>query len=303
MSFAIHEIGLDERLRRHVERLAGEIGERHVRRPPALRAAEDYIREIWTGLGWTVRAQEYSVANMRCANLEVALDGREASRESILIGAHYDTVPGSPGADDNASGVAVLLELSRLLRPTAPGCGLRFVAFVNEEPPFFFTSRQGSLIHAKAARRRKDRIRLMLSLEMLGFYRDAPGSQHYPPLFRWFYPNRGDFIALVSNWRSRHEMRRLAAAFRAATSFPLEHVATFAWIPGVAWSDHLSFWRQGYRALMVTDTAFFRNPHYHAATDTPETLDYQRLAAVTEGLAGALGRLANEPSATEQGRL
>ncbi|MGI9332296.1 MAG: M20/M25/M40 family metallo-hydrolase [Gammaproteobacteria bacterium] len=236
-------------------------------------------------------AQEYSAEGVRSANLEVTLCGQD-KRETILIGAHYDTVPHCPGADDNASGIAVLLELTRLLGTHKPPCNLRFVAFVNEEAPFFYTRSQGSRVYAQAARRRRDRIRFMLSLEMLGYYRDAPGSQQYPPLFRYFYPNQANFVALVSNFRSRQEMRALAAAFRAASRFPLEHVATFSWIPGVAWSDHLSFWREGYRALMLTDTAFFRNPHYHQATDTPETLDYPRMAAVTTGLAGAFDRLA-----------
>lgn len=185
----------------------------------------------------------------------------------------------------------MLLELGRLLRNVRPKCTLRLVAFVNEEAPFFFTKKQGSRVYALAARCRGDPIVLMLSLEMLDYYRDSPGSQQHPPLFRWFYPDRANFIALVSNFRSRREMRRLATAFRAVSRFPLEQVATFSWIPGVAWSDHLSFWREGYRAMMLTDTAFFRNPHYHAATDILETLDYRRMAIVAEGLAAALERL------------
>ena len=132
----------------------------------------------------------------------------------------------------------------------------------------------------------------MLSLEMLGYYRDTPGSQGYPPVFRWFYPDRANFIALVSNIRSRGEMRRLAAAFRSGSRFPLEQAATFAWIPGVAWSDHLSFWHEGYRAMMLTDTAFFRYQHYHEATDTPEKLDYKGLARVTRGLVDVTAELA-----------
>lgn len=285
------ETPLADRLRQHVERLAGEIGERNVFRPQALHAAENFIRDTWTAQGFEVKAQEYSVADVRSANLEITLPG-QGEKEYILVGAHYDTISPSPGADDNASGVAALLELSNLLKDAEPKCDLRLVAFVNEEPPFFFTPRQGSRVYAKQARRRGERIRLMLSLEMLGYYSDIPGSQRYPPIFKWFYPDRADFIALVSNFRSRREMRRLASAFRATSLFPLEQVATFFWIPGVAWSDHLSFWREGYRAMMLTDTAFFRNPHYHSAMDTPETLDYQRMAAVTEGLAGALARLA-----------
>ena len=136
----------------------------------------------------------------------------------------------------------------------------------------------------------------MVSLEMLGFYRDEPGSQSYPPVFRWFYPDRGTFIALVSNFRSRRLMRRLARLFREKCALPLEHVATFAWVPGVAWSDHLSFWLLRYPALMVTDTAFFRNPNYHASTDTPDTLDYERLAAFTAGFDQALAALVDEES-------
>jgi hypothetical protein len=134
----------------------------------------------------------------------------------------------------------------------------------------------------------------MIALETMGCYSDRSGSQHYPPLLRRFYPDRGDFIALVANLRSRRPMRQLAAAFRRVSDFPLEYLATLSLVPGVAWSDHLSFWRQGYRALMVTDTAFYRYAHYHSATDTPDQLDYPRLARVTEGLAEAILQLADE---------
>jgi Zn-dependent M28 family amino/carboxypeptidase len=286
----VRDITLEDRLRQHVARLAGEIGERNVFRPQALHDAEHYIRDAWSAQGHRVQEQEYVVYGVRSANLEVALSGQRDD-EVVVIGAHYDTVIGSPGADDNGSAVAVLLELGRRLLGARPSCSLRLVAFVNEEPPFFFTREQGSRVYAQAARERGVPIRFMLSLEMLGYYRDTPGSQSYPPLFRWFYPDRANFIALVSNFRSWHEMRRLAVDFRRVSRFPLEQVATLSWIPGVAWSDHLSFWLEGYRAMMLTDTAFFRNPHYHAATDTPTTLDYPRMAALTEGLADALIRL------------
>lgn len=283
------ESNLEDRLQRHVEQLAGEIGERNVYRSQALHRAEAYIRDAWQRLGHPVTTQDYLAAGVRSANLEVGLPGANP-REIVVVGAHYDTVAGSPGADDNASGIAVLLELGRLLQGARPAFTLRLVAFVNEEPPFFFTLRQGSRVYARAMRERGDPVRFMLSLEMLGYYRDDPGSQRYPPLFRWFYPDHANFVALVSNLRSRREMRGLAAAFRAASRFPLEQLATFSWVPGVAWSDHLSFWREGFRAMMLTDTAFFRNPNYHAASDTPETLDYRRMASVTEGLARALAR-------------
>jgi Zn-dependent M28 family amino/carboxypeptidase len=284
---------LEQRLRRHVRILAGEIGERNVYRPTALDAAARYIEAEFAGSGYTPRRQTYAVDALTCVNLEILLPGRRWPDETLVVGAHYDSVAGSPGADDNASAIAALLEIARLLQGQVPARTLKLVAFVNEEPPFFFFGEMGSQVYARAARSRQENIRLMISLEMLGFYRDAPGSQEYPPLFRYFYPKCGNFIAFVSNFRSRRGMRRAAQAFRRHTDFPLESTATFGWIPGVAWSDHLSFWRAGYRAFMCTDTAFFRNPYYHSAQDTPDKLDYPRLATLTDALAKMCLELAN----------
>jgi hypothetical protein len=172
------------------------------------------------------------------------------------------------------------------------------VAFVNEEPPFFPFGEMGSRVYARAARARGDDIRAMLSLETIGYYSDEPGSQRYPPFFRWFYPDRGNFIGFVANFSSRALMRNAVAAFRAASDFPVEHVATFGWIPGVDWSDHRSFWQQDYPAIMVTDTALYRYPYYHSAQDTPDKVDYERLARVTEGLRAVVRALAN-PTQTD----
>ena len=191
---------------------------------------------------------------MDCANLEITLPGVEYPQEIILLGAHYDSVLGAPGANDNGSGIAALLELSRLFANNPLRRTLRFVAFVNEEPPFFDTRDQGSHRYVAMARERSDDIRLMICLETIGYYRTETGSQRYPPLFRYFYPNRGNFVALVSNFPSRNRMRELVDAFRKTTNFPLQHLATFARVPGVAWSDHLPFWQQGYQAVMVTGT-------------------------------------------------
>jgi len=282
---------LTDRLRAHVYRLAAEIGERNIFIPDALHAAEDYIRQAWEAQHYEIVAQEYTVKGVRSANLEVTRKGTDQGPSILLIGAHYDSVIGAPGANDNGSGVACLLELSRMFCAVDPRRSVRFVAFVNEEPPFFFSGQQGSQHYARAARDRGDDIRLMIALETIGYYRDEPGSQSYPPLFRYFYPDRANFISLVSNFRSRRVMRRLAKAFRRSSEFPLEHVATFATVPGVAWSDHRSFWHHGYRALMVTDTAFYRYPYYHTAEDTAEKLDYERLAILTEGLFGAIRQL------------
>ena len=284
---------LQQNLERHVYRLAEDIGERNVQHPEALHAAEDYICQTWRQQGYVVEKQAYLENNIQCANLEVTLLGNTRAEQFLLIGAHYDSVFGSPGGNDNGSGVAVLLELSRLFQSETTNMSVRFVAFVNEEPPFFFSGRQGSNIYARSIRQRGDDIRLMLALETMGYYSSEPGSQEYPPLFRYFYPNTGNFISLVTNFGSRRVMLKLAKAFRKVSDFPLEHVATFSSVPGVGWSDHLSFWRQNYKALMVTDTAFYRYPYYHSSEDTADKLDYPRLARVSEGLFNALNLLAN----------
>jgi Zn-dependent M28 family amino/carboxypeptidase len=290
-----------ERLRAHVVRLAGEIGDRNVFRPDALEAAAEYIAGQWHGFGYRVDRQEYQANGVTCANLEVERPGREPTSGIMLIGAHYDSLRGCPAANDNGSGVAALLELARRFAEVEPGRTVRFVAFANEEPPFFMTHQQGSIVYARAAQQRGDDIRMMASLETMGYFSEATGSQRYPPLFRHFYPDRSnflglvsDFLGLVSDFRSRPAMSRLAAAFRAASDFPLEHTATFRWIPGVAWSDHRSFWRAGYRPVMITDTAFYRYPYYHTAADTPDKLAYDAFARATEGLYGAFAALAAE---------
>ncbi|MFN3565020.1 MAG: M20/M25/M40 family metallo-hydrolase [Burkholderiaceae bacterium] len=283
---------LESRLRRHVVALALGIGERHVGRPAALHAAEAYIAGELTAAGYEVARQTYVAAGVASSNLEATLPGGARKSEIVLAGAHYDTVPGSPGADDNASGVAALVEIARALRDARCERTVKLVAFVNEEPPFFYWGEMGSRVYARAARARGDDIRVMLSLEMLGCYSDAPGSQRYPPPLGLFYPRAGNFIGFVSNLRSRRALREVVRAFKAASDFPVESLASPALVPGVSWSDQLSFWRAGYRAVMVTDTAFYRYPHYHRTTDTPEKLDYARMARVVEGLAGALRMLA-----------
>ncbi|WP_316156841.1 M28 family peptidase [Cupriavidus sp. BIC8F] len=286
-----HVADLAAALERHVRMFSGEIGERNVFRPGALHAAADYIEEQWTGYGCTVTRQNYQVHGVPCANIEVEVAGSAQPDELIVLGAHYDTVRGSPGADDNASGVAALLEITGTLLTLLPRYSVRCVAFVNEEAPFFFRSDMGSLRYASAARRRGDCIRLMLSLEMLGYYRQEPGTQRYPLLLRYFYPTQGNFIGFVSNLRSARQLRWLVDAFEASSSFPLEAAALPWWVPGVALSDHSSFWRYGYPAIMVTDTAYLRNPHYHSAHDVSATLDYVRMAEVTLGLAASVASL------------
>ncbi len=271
-------------LQGHVRRLAEDIGERNVFRPEALARAARYIEDVWLAQGYSVATQEYRAAGTVCANLEATRWGTARRDEILLVGAHYDSVAGSPGANDNASGVAAMLELSRLFRVVEPDLTVRFVAFVNEEPPFFAGPHMGSAVYAEAARRRGDDIRLMAALETIGYFSDEPESQHYPLPFSLFYPDRANFIGLVSDLRSRGAMRRLARLFRAHSAFPLEHVATFRFVPGIDWSDHVSFWDQGYRAVMVTDTALYRYPWYHTAGDTPDRLSYPAFAGAADAL-------------------
>jgi len=294
-------MALAARLESHVRMLAEDIGERNIYHPDALAEASTYIENIWQEQGYRVTPQTYEVEGIPCSNLEVTHAGITHPEQILLIGAHYDSVSGSPGANDNGSGVAALLEIARLLKGVETECTVRFVAFVNEESPFFFREQMGSMVYAREARKRNDDIRLMISLEMLGSYSERPRSQRYPPLFRFFYPDRANFIAFVSNLRSRRTLHRFSAAFRRHSQFPAEHIATFSWIPGVAWSDHLAFWRQGYRALMVTDTAFYRYSHYHAATDLPDELDYISMAAVTQGVAHAVASLARQATESVSG--
>ena len=211
---------------------------------------------------------------------------------TIVVGAHYDTVPGSPGADDNASAVAALIELAGLLgRERLP---IRFVAFANEELPYFMGPDMGSWVSAKRSRDRGEKLCAMLSLEMLGYYSDQPGSQRYPAPLGLFYPDRGNYIAFVGDLGAFRLVRKCFLKFRNNSPFPAEWLSGPASIPGVTHSDHWSFRNLGFPAIMVTDTAYNRNPHYHQASDTPDTLDYPRMAAVTLGLAAMLKDLANE---------
>jgi Zn-dependent M28 family amino/carboxypeptidase len=275
---------LIRQLQEHTRILAGDIGERNVFRPGTLDAASSYIALVWRQQGYEVREQVYPVRGSRCTNLEVTRAGTDKPETFILVGAHYDSVKGSPGANDNGSGVAAMLEISRLFAEVCPRVSLRFVAFVNEEPPFFFWKQMGSMVYARAARKRQDNILCMASLETIGYYSSRPGSQRYPPFFRYFFPDTGDFIGFVANLKSRKVLRQAVQAFQDHSDFPLRHVATFSFIPGIFWSDHYSFWKHGYPAIMITDTAPYRYPWYHTAADTPDKVQYEPLARLTVGL-------------------
>jgi len=290
---------LAARLEATVRHLSGAIGERHFRRGEALDAALRFIRERVGELQAAVTEHHFEVSGRRFTNVEVtvpATSGAATEPGCIVVGAHYDTVPGTPGADDNASGVAALIELVRQLGAERFERALRFVFFPNEEPPFFPDAGMGSAAYAAQLRRAGIDVHVMISLEMLGYYSDRAKSQRYPPGMSLFYPDRGNFIGFVSNLRSRERLLEVKRAFIASSTFPCESLAAPEWTVVVGLSDHSSFWKQGYPGLMVTDTAFMRNPHYHQASDTAETLDFERFAKVTEGLVGALRLLASRSS-------
>lgn len=288
---------LRDALRADVQVLAGDIGIRNAEyRYRALCAAADYIEAALTNAGWRVRRQGYKIEwleGLPCYNIEAEIRGAVRPDEIIVVGAHYDSAAMTPAANDNASGVAALLALARAFAGARPERTLRFVAFVNEEAPFFWTPAMGSRVYARDCRARHERIAAMLCLETLGYYTDAPDSQRYPaPIFKLLYPTTGNFVGFIGNRPSGALTRRALKSFRRAALCPSEAAVLPVWVPGVTLSDHWSFWQEGYPAVMVTDTAFFRYRWYHKPEDTPEKLNYERFALAVAGLETVVADLA-----------
>ena len=277
------EVTLRDELRADVQKLAGEIGERNMQHYRQLNAAADFIEDSLSRAGFRARRDSYELGGQACPNIEVEILGTRP--EILLIGAHYDSVFGSPGANDNGSGVAAMLALARRFAGRKTEHTLRFVAFVNEEPPYFLSGEMGSLVYAERCKARGDKISAMISLETIGYFSDAPNSQTYPsPGLGIFYPKVGNFIGFVSNVHSRTLLRRVIGLFRQHAKIPSEGAALPWFVPGVSWSDQWSFWKHGYPGIMVTDTAPFRYPYYHSANDMPDKLDYDRFALVVSGM-------------------
>jgi Peptidase family M28 len=287
------EVVLAGNLRKTVTYLAGNIGERNIIAYPQLQATATFIESWFKSLGYEVKSQEYVVQMRKVSNISVEIPGSTKPEEIIVVGAHYDSVYDCPGADDNTSGIAALLELARLLRESHPARTIRFVAFVNEEPPWFQTESMGSLVYAREAHRKHENIVAAISVETIGMYSDRPGSQQYPEPMGVLYPDRGNFIGFVGNLSSRRLVRETIQIFRQTGTIPSEGSAAPEFFSGVGWSDHWSFWQVGYPAIMVTDTAPFRNPNYHHRADKPDTLDYDRMARVVAGLRQVVLSLAN----------
>jgi Zn-dependent M28 family amino/carboxypeptidase len=279
------------RLRAHVETLATGIGGRIV--TSGLERAGRYIEQELRSYGYLPRRLSFIAGGYTFANIEAENSGGQNLDEILVIGAHYDTAGNLPGANDNASGVAATLELARRFAGAKRARTVRWVFFTNEEPPYFQTEAMGSYVYAKGCRERRERVSAMLSLETIGFYTDEPGSQSYPVGIHPGYPDRGNFLGFVADFRSALLLRTALQAFRAKASLPAEGLAAPTFIAGIGWSDHWSFWKFGYKALMLTDTAPFRYPYYHTAQDTPDKLDYRRFADAVQGISAVVERLSN----------
>jgi peptidase M28-like protein len=290
------EIETRDRLALHTAYLASTIGERNRWQADSLHATTVYIRTQLEQSSFTVNEYSYTADDGHVVgNLEITVPGESDEKQTVIVGAHYDTVHGSRGANDNATGVAALLELARLLRHAHLRKTVRMVFFVNEEPPFFQTESMGSSVYARQLSREHVDVSAMISLETIGFYSDAPGSQKYPPILSFFYPSRGNFIGFVGNTASRDLVRKAIRKFRESTRFPSQGIAAPESWPGIGWSDQWSFWQEHYPAIMITDTAPFRYRYYHTANDTPDHLDFEKMARVVVGIRKVVEGLATEP--------
>ncbi|WP_166882023.1 M28 family peptidase [Massilia mucilaginosa] len=284
---AAPQADLPARLSGHVRAIAS--AEHNTGTPAELEKAALYIEATLAAQGYKVRRDEYVFDGHKVRNLEVSIANVQPGKQPeriYIVGAHYDSAPGTPGANDNGSGTAGVLEMARMFKGTvpAPGNELKFVLFVNEEPPYFNGPGMGSRRHAKALKARGMKVEAALILETIGYYSNAKDSQYYPPGISAFYPNQGNFIAVVGTLGSMGLVRRTVSGLRDASTFPAEGLAAPAFVRGVTWSDHTSYNLEGYAAVMITDTATMRYPHYHTSADTPDKLDYASMAEVVKGM-------------------
>jgi Zn-dependent M28 family amino/carboxypeptidase len=281
------------RLRQHVDVLAITNFPRECLYVEKLDACADYIREAFHQAGAVVEDQPYKVNRRTYRNVRGYVGDRHAER--IIVGAHYDVHESLPGADDNASGVAVLLELANLLGSLDNPPPVEFVAYTLEEPPFFATPQMGSAVHARAVADEAAAIRGVIVLEMVGYFSDSWGSQSYPiPLLHVMYPSRGNFISVIGRWDHGDWVKRVKMGMKGSTDLPVYSIRAPASLPGVDFSDHRNYWQYQIPALMVTDTAFYRNANYHTSADLPDTLDYARMADVTLAVFSAVQALSGK---------
>ncbi len=297
---------IEKVLRADVEYLAKQLGPRNIWHDENYQKAADYIQKQFELAGYKPRRQSFPVQDQTCHNIEVELHGVGKTDEIVIIGAHYDTVLKSPGANDNASGVAALLAIARALHGTQPTRTLRLVAFANEENPVAkMPDAMGSRVYAARCRDFAENIVAMIAFDGLGYYSDKPDSQHYPAPFNLLFPSTANFVGFVGDSDSEHLVRQCVGAFRRSEQFPSEGIAASRQYADIGRSDHESFWNQHYHAIMVTDTLPFRYDHYHKPTDTSDKIDFEKLARVTEGLTAVARDLAGVPdvdTAKTQGR-
>ena len=286
-SLTPEQVDLAARLRSHVQAVASR--PHNISHPQELERAALHIESTLAGMGYGVHRQPFWVDGQEVRNIDAVIEpaASVAGAKTLVVGAHYDSYFHAPGANDNGTGVAGVLELARLLLDLRGRSALRIrlVLFVNEEPPYFKTEHMGSLVYAERLKQSGEPVLGMFALETLGFYSDVEHSQRYPPPLGLLYPTTGNFVAFVGLISSRSFLRETVRSFRASAAFPSVGGTAPGFIPGIDWSDHWSFEQAGIPALMITDTAPFRYPHYHSAADSPDKVDYDRLARVISGLA------------------
>jgi Zn-dependent M28 family amino/carboxypeptidase len=280
------------KLEAHVDKLSNELYPRNYLNLQNLNSAADYIRDEFKKTGGTVSEQVFGVNGADYRNISLELGGN--SEDRIVIGAHYDSANMTYGADDNASGVAGLIELAKAFAADPPKTRIEFVAYSLEEPPFFGTGQMGSFVHAESLKQAAVRVKLMVCLEMIGYFSDEPDSQNYPlSVGRLLYPDTGNFIAIVGNFSNALKVRGFKADMMNAGSLPVYSINAPAFVTGVDFSDHRNYWAAGYDAVMITDSAFYRNKDYHTVKDTYEKLDYKRMAEAVNATYAAVANLTN----------
>lgn len=280
-----------DRLRADVTQLAEVIGERNMRLPAKLADSASFVEQQLRAAGWNVTSMAYPCRGISVRNLVAEKRGAVRPDEVVLLGAHYDSVERSSGADDNASGVAVLLETARALQTRRLARTVRLVAFVNEEPPWFRGPLMGSRVAARRFADQGDQLVHVLVLDSVGYFCDDT-CQRYPPLLDWFLPAEGNFLAFVGRFGDWLRLREVVGLFRAHATLPSEGLAAPRWVPGIDYSDHAEFWNVGYPGILITDSPTYRNDNYHRQSDTPATVDFDRLTRVADGVAEVVARLA-----------
>lgn len=280
---------VDKNLRQHVQQLSVKIGDRHIWKNNSIDKTVEYIDSIFKINKLATKHQKFSCYGRTVSNLIVEKQGKES--DVVILGAHYDTVPGSPGADDNASSVAVMLEIARLSQEIQNEKTLVFAGFVNEESPCWGTKNMGSMVYAKSLREFEIPVEVMICLESVGYFSKDEQQQYPFPGMRFFYPNTADFLAVVGNFKSIRNVMALSRAIRKSADIEVRSLVAPEHVAGINRSDHSAFWHHGFKAIMVTDTAFFRNKNYHQETDTIDTLNFNSMTQIVKGLYNAFKKL------------